>query len=97
LSDYDKHYQFDDNFMRIEINGDAEVPENKDFETFLCDSLEHSIIQTNSKVIIIDNITFLKNGNESAKDALPLMKQLKALKNRYGLSILVLAHTPKRR
>lgn len=94
--DYDKHYQFDDNFMRIEINGDAEVPENKDFETFLCDSLEHSIIQTNSKVIIIDNITFLKNGNESAKDALPLMKQLKALKNRYGLSILVLAHTPKR-
>ena len=94
--DYHEHYQFDDNFKRIEINGDAEVPENKNFETFLCDSLERSIIQTKSKVIIIDNITFLRDGNESAKDALPLMKQLKALKNKYGLSILVLAHTPKR-
>lgn len=94
--DYKEHYQFDDNFIRIEINAEAEIPENKDYEDFLCDSIERSIIETNSKVIIIDNITFLKNGNESAKDALPLMKQLKALKNKHGLSILVLGHTPKR-
>ena len=46
--------------------------------------------------MIIDNITYLKNETEKAKDALPLMKHLKALKNKYGLSILALAHTPKR-
>lgn len=38
----------------------------------------------------------LKNETEKAKDALPLMKHLKKLKNQYGLSILALAHTPKR-
>lgn len=94
--DYSEHYDFDDNFIRIEINSDAEVPDGKDFEDYLCDSLERSIISTGAKIIIIDNITFLKNGNESAKDALPLMKQLKALKNKHELSILVLGHTPKR-
>jgi len=95
-NDYTEHYQFDDNFIRIEINADAEIPNNKDFEEFLCDSLERSIIETDSKIIIIDNITFLRNGNESAKDALPLMKHLKMLKSKHGLSILVLGHTPKR-
>ncbi len=94
--DYSEHYDFDDNFIRIEINSDAEVPDGQDFEDYLCDSLERSIISTNAKIIIIDNITFLKNGNESAKDALPLMKQLKALKSKHELSILVLGHTPKR-
>jgi hypothetical protein len=53
-------------------------------------------VQTGSKVLVIDNLTYLRGENEKAKDALPLMKHLKALKNRYGLSILALAHTPKR-
>ena len=58
--------------------------------------MERSIIETGAKVLIIDNLTYLKNETEKAKDALPLMKHLKALKNKYGLSILALAHTPKR-
>jgi ERCC4-type nuclease len=33
---------------------------------------------------------------EKSKNALPLMKQLKSLKEKYQLSILILAHTPKR-
>jgi RecA-family ATPase len=78
------------------MNSDAMLPDSKSFEDFLAYSLEQSIIQTKTKIIILDNITFLKSGTESAKDALPLMKELKLLKNKYGLSILVLAHTPKR-
>jgi RecA-family ATPase len=95
-TDYAEHYGFDNNFIRIEMNSDAMLPDGKSFEDFLIYSLEQSIIKTNAKVIILDNITFLKSGTESAKDALPLMKDLKSLKNKYGLSILVLAHTPKR-
>ncbi len=95
-TDYTEHYSFDENFIRIEMNSDAMLPDGKNFEDFLIFSLEQSIINTNAKVIILDNITFLKSGTESAKDALPLMKDLKSLKNKYGLSILVLAHTPKR-
>jgi hypothetical protein len=46
--------------------------------------------------LIIDNITCMRSGTENAKVALNLMKSLKELKNNYKLSVLVLAHTPKR-
>ena len=93
---FEQHYSFDNNFIRVEINPDAAIPENQTFEDYLNHSLERSIAETGAKVLIIDNLTYLKNETEKAKDALPLMKHLKALKNKYGLSILALAHTPKR-
>ncbi|MEI6489710.1 MAG: AAA family ATPase [Bacteroidota bacterium] len=93
---FEQHYNFDNNFLRVEINPDANVPEAQTFEDYLNHSLERSINETGAKVLIIDNLTYLKNETEKAKDALPLMKHLKALKNKYGLSILALAHTPKR-
>lgn len=93
---FEQHYSFDNNFIRVEINPDATIPEAQTFEDYLNHSLERSITETGAKVLIIDNITYLKNETEKAKDALPLMKHLKALKNKYGLSILALAHTPKR-
>lgn len=95
--DYADHYRFNSHFYRAEMNPDAEVPNMyKGFEDFLNRSLEETIIQTGARVLIIDNLTYLKNETEKAHDALPLMKHLKALKQRYGLSILALAHTPKR-
>lgn len=93
---FEQHYNFDNNFIRVEINPDAVIPEAQTFEDYLNHSLERSITETGAKVLIIDNLTYLKNETEKAKDALPLMKHLKALKNKYGLSILALAHTPKR-
>lgn len=93
---FKNHYTFFDNFIRVEINPDSEIPNGQTFEDFLNHSLERSIVETSAKILIIDNITFLKNETEKAKDALPLMKHLKALKSKYGLSILALAHTPKR-
>ncbi len=94
--DFERHYGFDDNFIRVEINPDADIPSEMTFETYLNHSLELSIMETGAKILIIDNITYLKNETEKARDALPLMKHLKELKTRYGLSILALAHTPKR-
>ena len=93
---FEQHYNFDNNFIRVEINPDANIPETQSFEDYLNHSLERSIIETGARILIIDNLTYLKNETEKAKDALPLMKHLKALKNKYGLSILALAHTPKR-
>jgi RecA-family ATPase len=94
--DWDAHYLFEDNFYRADLNPDAELPEGFDYEEYLNHSIETAIIDTGAKVVIIDNITYIGTENEQAKFALPLMKQLKALKNQYGLSILALAHTPKR-
>ncbi|APG61352.1 LuxR family transcriptional regulator [Christiangramia salexigens] len=90
------HFNFDTNFNRVEINPDAEIPEGKGFEEHLNDSLEKSIVETQAKILIIDNITYLNHENEKARDVLPMMKKLKALKSKYDLSLLALAHTPKR-
>ena len=93
---FTNNYLFDGNFIRVEINPNSEIPTNTDFETYLNQSLERTVSDTGAKILIIDNLTYLRSGTETAKDALPLMKHLKALKAKYNLSILVLAHTPKR-
>ena len=94
--DYTDNYDFDDNFLRVEINPDLELPKDVPFDDYLILSIEKSILSSNAKVLIIDNLTYLKSDNEKAKEALPLMKKLKELKAKYSLSILILAHTPKR-
>ncbi len=94
---YSGHYIFSSNLLRVEINPEQEIPlEFKYFDEFLCHSLEKAIIDQNAKIIVIDNLTYLKTDTEKAKDALPLMKFLNSIKKKYNLSILVLAHTPKR-
>jgi RecA-family ATPase len=93
---YEEHYSFDNNFIRVEINPDAVVTNIKNYEDYLADAFEKVIISTGSKVVIVDNITFLRAETENAKNALPLMKLLKNLKSKHNLSLLILAHTPKR-
>ncbi len=94
---FTNHCQFDEKLIRAEIDPEADIDHGfRDFEEYLHHSLEKEIVRSGAKVLIIDNLTYLKNETERAKDALPLMKYLKAVKNRYGLSILALAHTPKR-
>ncbi len=89
-------YPFSDNLLRVEINPDADCPDGSSFEDYLKMSLEQLVVDYGVKVIIIDNITFLCNELEKAQGALPLMKWLKAFGRQHGLSILILAHTPKR-
>ncbi|MBO0932548.1 AAA family ATPase [Fibrella aquatilis] len=93
--DFENEYQFDDQFYRVELN-----PEFTDFDRFedvLRSSLESLIEESGAKVLIVDNLTYLKTqSTDTAKEALPLMKFLKDIKTRYSLSVLVLAHTPKR-
>jgi hypothetical protein len=93
-NDYQNHYRFPEGFIRAEIDPDAEYESS--FEEYLIKSLERLIIETGIKIVIVDNITYLRNEVDKAKNALPLMKELKALKSKYGLSLLILAHTPKR-
>lgn len=95
-SDNGNDYQFSDNLLRVEINPDADCPDGCSFEDYLKMSLEQLVVDQGVKIIIIDNITFLCNELEKAQGALPLMKWLKAFGRQHDLSILVLAHTPKR-
>lgn len=91
------HYSFSPDLMHVEINPDVvDYPDGCDFEDYVKLSLEQIVLERGARVIIIDNLTYLSRETEKAKDALPLMKWLKSFARKYGLSILVLAHTPKR-
>ncbi len=46
---------------------------------------------------MVDNITFICNGQENGAKASLFMKKLIRLKKKYSLTIIVIAHTPKRR
>ena len=87
-------YDFPDNLYRVEINPDAISVDN--FEDSIMANIEHCALRTGAKVLIIDNLTYLCNASEKGDAAGALMMRLMQLKRQYGLSILVLAHTPKR-
>lgn len=93
--DYQNHYIFYEDFYRIEINPNC--VDFLNFELKLFDEIESEIKKLGAKILIVDNLTYLKTQTtETSKEALPLMKLLKDLKLKHNLSILVLAHTPKR-
>lgn len=90
-------YKFDDSFHRGEYNQLSMLPiDQKNYDDYVISALTRGIKATGATVLIIDNITCLRKGTDTSGQALPLMKKLKYLKTRHGLSILVLAHTPKR-
>ncbi len=94
--DYSDHYTFSDNFYRVEINKNTDFLKYPNFESYLNNELEKMIVNTKTKILIIDNLTYLQGETEKAKNALPLMQRLNALKFKYNLSLLILAHIPKR-
>jgi hypothetical protein len=96
-SNGDQDHQFSDNFYRAQYNFIPDPPPDVDENELLIAALEYKILLVKATVLIIDNITCLRGGTENSAVALSLMKSLKALKTDHNLSILVLAHTPKRR
>jgi Trp operon repressor len=93
----DADHQFSDNFFRAQYNFIPDPPSNVSENDLLIAAIEYKVKQAKATVLIIDNITCLRGGTENSAVALSLMKSLKALKTDHNLSILVLAHTPKRR
>lgn len=94
---FTNHFVFSDHLYRAEMNPDCLLPAAfSSFEEYLHYSIQLAVAETESRVLIIDNITYLKRETEKAREALPLMKELKQLKKRFELSILAMAHTPKR-
>jgi hypothetical protein len=90
-------FPFGHTFYRAEFNPEAENPALYDsYDTYLEEALTRAIAKTKAQVVIIDNLTYMASGTETAREALPMMKRLKALKAKHQLSMLVLAHTPKR-
>jgi KaiC/GvpD/RAD55 family RecA-like ATPase len=93
-SDETDTHEFPDNLYRGSINPFA-IAEG-DFETALIQNIEAAAVKINAKVLIIDNLTYMCNDSEKGDSAGSLMMRLMRLKHKYGWSLLVIAHTPKR-
>lgn len=66
------------------------------FEDALMRNIENAAVETKARILIIDNISILCMQMEKGEDSAALVQRLRTLKNKYGFSILIIAHTPKR-
>jgi len=89
-----KGYQFHENFLFGDWEPDPDEPE----AVFNIDTILADIEASGVDIVCIDNITALSLKNTVDQDAaMEVMRGLKKLQKEGGISVLVLAHTPKRR
>ena len=88
-----KSYTFSPYLRRPVVAVEGDIAGNEDS---LMNAIEQAAVSDQCSVIIIDNLTCLCNNSESGDTAGRFMARLMELKKRLGLSVLVIAHTPKR-
>ena len=94
---YDAKHAFPRNFIRAELTTKAlGVKSDAEFEERTLNDIERIIKESDAKMAIIDNLSYICMQSESGVEAGRVMKRLIELKNCYGLTLLVVAHTPKR-
>ena len=82
-------------FHRAEINYER-LANCNNFEETIMQSIEMTAINRMANFIVVDNITFLCLQSETGADAGALMLRLLEIKRRLGITMLIVAHTPKR-
>lgn len=88
-------YNFSKNFIRYERQP-AAPPEGMGMVDYYIQSIKTEVERQQARIIVIDNITWINSRLEKAAEAGAFMQQLSNLKKDAGLSILLIAHTPKR-
>jgi uncharacterized coiled-coil protein SlyX len=89
-------HDFAPNFLRTEIDANAEIPKGISFQDYTLAQIEQTIIEHRIEVAVIDNLTSLLKKITETEDALELMHRLRLLKMRHNISMLVIGHTKKR-
>lgn len=84
---------FPENFLRAEI--DPDLLDDVSLEDAIFDSVEQAA-KDGIKVICIDNLTFICTDAEKAEVTIKFMRRLIKLKKKYGLTLIIVAHSPKR-
>lgn len=93
-SETGERHIFPPGLMRAEVNPYAIGSEG--YEETIIKDIESAATQLNCRIIIIDNLTYLCNSSDKGVDAGIFMMKLMSLKKKQGLSLLIIAHTPKR-
>ena len=89
-----ENYKFSDNLFRADLSVDLELNSEGRVKRFF-EKIEE-LSQFGIKIFILDNITSLVDRIENGDVILEFMRNLKRLKEKYELSILIVAHTTKK-
>lgn len=89
-------YPFPPNLFRCFFNNDDDSDEDSYTEDSILEAIEQTALDCKAEVVFIDNLTYLCAAAEDTKEAAKLMKKLVRLKRKYGWTLVVLTHSPKR-
>lgn len=89
-------HHFPSTLYRVQPDMDLIASIDEPFEDALMRNIENAAVETKARILIIDNISILCMQMEKGEDSAALVQRLRTLKNKYGFSILIIAHTPKR-
>lgn len=90
------HYNFSPNFFRSVIKTRNLSKSTLPREVVIKEQIKKELLKYDIKVLIIDNLTYLSSKTDKGDVATALMHELNNLAAELNLSVLVLAHTPKR-
>lgn len=89
-------HHFPSTLYRVQPDMNLIAALDEPFEDALMRNIENAAVETRARILIIDNISILCMQMEKGEDSAVLVQRLRTLKNKYGFSILIIAHTPKR-
>lgn len=92
-----KEYKFSDNFIRPKLNRELLKGCEDNIEELVFSAIENDVVRHGVKIVIVDNITWILPAQNPTTAAVKFMRRIDDLKNRLGLSVLILAHTNKRK
>lgn len=88
-------FKFSENLLRADLSIDLLLDSNGRIERFFKQIEESS--KKGVKIFVLDNITSLVDKIENGDVIVDFIRRLKLLKERYGLSFLIVAHTTKKK
>ena len=95
-SETKKCYNFPKNLFHVSLNYMMGAYSADELPDQIIRQMEMLVKKTGASAVVIDNLTWIVFNSRSAKMAGELMKRLSAMKKGFNLSMLILAHTPKR-
>ena len=87
-------HRFPENLLRAELRPEDIVDSN--MEQAILDSIAIAAENMGIRHFFVDNITFLLNDSEKGEAAGEFMKKILFLKKEYGLTLVIVGHSPKR-
>ena len=88
-------FKFSDNLLRADLSIDLLLDGNGRIERFFKQIEESS--KKGVKIFVLDNITSMVDKIENGDVIVDFIRRLKLLKEKYGLSFLIVAHTTKKK